>query len=354
MSGAIPSTSSMASRCEVSIVIPVFNEACNLTQLLGKIRDLGLPQSEIIVVDDGSSDASADIAADAGASVVCHPYNIGNGAAVKSGIRAARGRVVVLMDGDGQHKPEDIPKLLAEADRYHMIVGARAKGSKLRLHRNAANAVYNLFASYVTKFQVQDLTSGFRVLTRRDASFPRIVWLFVAFIFACGTVHLVEATLFWQPWYRLSAAIKAATAAVSWLTVFALVRIGPRALRLPSVAHLSAIVESSGDAIVSLDRDGRIASWNAGAERINSQYCGSARLIVQRQRLIQALLDPGQQLLNHLLLVHGVPLICSVMSAPTSGLRLHRRPPVPDSPRIWRRIRRMLPPPRVRRRPVPA
>lgn len=159
----------MASGSEVSIVIPVYNEAENLARVLGKIRSLGLPRSEIIVVDDGSSDGSAEVAEKGGASVVRHPYNIGNGAAVKTGIRAASGRVIVLMDGDGQHQAEDIPKLLAEACNYHMIVGARAKGSRLRLHRNIANAVYNLFASYVTQFRVQDLTSGFRVMSRRDA-----------------------------------------------------------------------------------------------------------------------------------------------------------------------------------------
>ena len=159
----------MASHCEISIVIPVFNEAAGLAELIAKIHPLKLAQSEIIVVDDGSSDGSADIAQSAGANVVRHPYNIGNGAAVKSGIRAAQGRLIVLMDGDGQHKPEDIPKLLAEASKYHMVVGARAKGSMLRFHRNAANSVYNLLASYVTKFKVQDLTSGFRVLSKRDA-----------------------------------------------------------------------------------------------------------------------------------------------------------------------------------------
>jgi len=159
----------MASRCAISIVIPVFNEAEILPALLGKVQALKLTQSEVIVVDDGSTDGSAEIALTAGASVVRHPYNIGNGAAVKSGIRAARGKVIVLMDGDGQHKPEDIPKLLLEASNYHMVVGARAKGSKLRFHRYAANLLYNLLASYVTKFKVQDLTSGFRVLTRREA-----------------------------------------------------------------------------------------------------------------------------------------------------------------------------------------
>ncbi|HEX6768881.1 MAG TPA: glycosyltransferase family 2 protein [Candidatus Binatia bacterium] len=159
----------MANPVETSIIVPVYNEAENLKKLLGQIHAVGLPDSEIIVVDDGSIDGSAEIAMAAGAHVVRHPYNIGNGAAVKSGMRAAKGRFILLMDGDGQHKPEDIPKLLADADRYHMIVGARAKGSKVRMHRNLANLVYNLLASYVTRFKVEDLTSGFRVIRRRDA-----------------------------------------------------------------------------------------------------------------------------------------------------------------------------------------
>ena len=154
---------------ELSIVIPVFNEADNLAEVIGKVRSLQLPDAEIIVVDDGSTDGSDEIAIGAGANVVRHPYNIGNGAAVKSGMRAAKGRLILLMDGDGQHKPEDIPKLCAEAPNYHMVVGARGKGSKLRFHRYVANGVYNLLASYVTRFKVQDLTSGFRLLSRREA-----------------------------------------------------------------------------------------------------------------------------------------------------------------------------------------
>ncbi|MGH8546772.1 MAG: glycosyltransferase family 2 protein [Gammaproteobacteria bacterium] len=159
----------MASGCQISIVIPVFNEAASLASLLDEVHALKLALAETIVVDDGSTDNSAEVALRAGVSVIRHPYNIGNGAAVKSGIRAARGRLIVLMDGDGQHPAEDIPKLLAEAANYHMVVGARGKGSKLRLHRYAANVAYNLLASYVTQFKVKDLTSGFRVLSRRDA-----------------------------------------------------------------------------------------------------------------------------------------------------------------------------------------
>jgi glycosyltransferase involved in cell wall biosynthesis len=190
----------MANQCEVSIVLPVFNEAAGLAQLIGKIHDLKLPRAEVIVVDDGSSDQSAEIALGAGANVIRHPYNIGNGAAIKSGMRAARGRLIVLMDGDGQHKPEDIPNLLAEAAQYDMVVGARAKGSKLRLHRYAANTIYNLLASYVTQFKVKDLTSGFRVLSRRDAlrfidllpnTFSYPTTLTLAFLRSGLTLHYV-------------------------------------------------------------------------------------------------------------------------------------------------------------------
>ena len=159
----------MANPVRTSIIVPVFNEAENLKQLISQIRAIGLPESEILVVDDGSCDGSAEIAMMAGANVLRHPYNIGNGAAIKSGMRAAKGRFIVLMDGDGQHKPEDIPKLLADVDIFHMVVGARSKGSKLRVHRNLANMIYNLLASYVTHFKVEDLTSGFRAMRRRDA-----------------------------------------------------------------------------------------------------------------------------------------------------------------------------------------
>jgi glycosyltransferase involved in cell wall biosynthesis len=159
----------MASALEISIIIPVFNEAEKLLELVNSIHALDLKSSEIIVIDDGSTDGSADVAITGGANVIRHPYNIGNGAAIKTGIRAARGRLLVLMDGDGQHKPQDIRRLLTESRDYHMVVGARSKGSRLRFHRYVANVVYNILASYVTRFKVKDLTSGFRVLSRSDA-----------------------------------------------------------------------------------------------------------------------------------------------------------------------------------------
>jgi glycosyltransferase involved in cell wall biosynthesis len=149
----------------VTVVLPAFNEAEVVGKTVKRIRKLH-PDFEILVVDDGSTDKTMQSAMDAGANVWPHPYNIGNGAAVKSGLRAARGDYVVLMDADGQHDPEDIARLLEQADRFDMVVGARTRASKTKAHRNLANAIYNRFASYVTKFKIEDLTSGFRVMRR--------------------------------------------------------------------------------------------------------------------------------------------------------------------------------------------
>ncbi|HWP58725.1 MAG TPA: glycosyltransferase family 2 protein [Candidatus Acidoferrales bacterium] len=169
MPTTVPSTRFSARSPRLSVIVPVHNEAQSLGKVLDGLRALGLADAEVIVVDDGSTDESARIAEARDARVLSHPYNMGNGAAIKTGIRAARGELLLFIDGDGQHRPEDVPALLAEAERYHMVVGARGKGSKLRFHRYVANLVYNRFASYVTKFKVQDLTSGFRVLRRADA-----------------------------------------------------------------------------------------------------------------------------------------------------------------------------------------
>ncbi len=159
----------MAKGVDISVILPVFNEAANLGPVLDQLDSLKLADVEVIVVDDGSTDGTSGVAEKKGVRLVRHPYNIGNGAAVKSGIRSAKGKWLVFMDGDGQHRPEDISALLAESERYHMVVGARGKGSRLRFHRYVANLLYNALASYVTKFKVHDLTSGFRVLRRRDA-----------------------------------------------------------------------------------------------------------------------------------------------------------------------------------------
>ena len=157
---------------DLSIIIPCHNEAGNLPGLIADIRKIMDPRPEsyeVIVVDDASTDDTAEAAAEAGARVVSHPYNLGNGAAVKAGIRAASGEIVLMMDGDGQHRPEVIPQILENLEQYDLVVGARTSKSHAGVHRFAANTIYNWLASYVTKFRILDLTSGFRGTRRKTA-----------------------------------------------------------------------------------------------------------------------------------------------------------------------------------------
>ena len=147
----------------VTVLMPAYNEEQSIGNTVCRLKEL-YPDFEILVVDDGSTDNTMQVAMDAGANVWPHPYNIGNGAAIKTGLRIAQGEWVVMMDADGQHAPEDVERLLEYIDSYDMVVGARSKSSDTTIHRDVANKIYNLFASYVTKFKVEDLTSGFRVV----------------------------------------------------------------------------------------------------------------------------------------------------------------------------------------------
>lgn len=147
----------------VTVIIPAYNEEAIIGQVVSRVHDL-YPDFQILVVNDGSRDGTAAAAAAAGAEVFSHPYNIGNGAAIKSGIRKATGDVFVFMDGDGQHAPEDIEKLLAYIPDYDMAVGARSGRDQATKARALGNTLYNLFASYVANFPIEDLTSGFRAV----------------------------------------------------------------------------------------------------------------------------------------------------------------------------------------------
>jgi glycosyltransferase involved in cell wall biosynthesis len=157
-----PMTPAMTELPRLSIVLPAKNEAAAIGPVVERLRQT-YPKAQIIVVDDGSQDNTAAVATQAGASVISRPYSQGNGAAIKTGARAAKGEIIVFMDADGQHDPADIPRLLAKLDEGHdMVVGARDRQSQASPWRGLANRFYNRLASYITGHRVEDLTSGMR------------------------------------------------------------------------------------------------------------------------------------------------------------------------------------------------
>jgi len=148
----------------LSVVLPAKNEAEGLRRTLPALR-AEMPDAQIIVVDDGSTDATAEVALAHGAEVLSAPYSMGNGAAIKRGARAARGEILVFMDADGQHDPSQIPLLLQKLDEgFDMAVGARVNGGQASIGRGLANALYNRLASWMTGHRILDLTSGFRAV----------------------------------------------------------------------------------------------------------------------------------------------------------------------------------------------
>ena len=164
---------------KVTVIVPAFNEEPVIGRVIQDVRTILEAEHidfEVIVIDDGSYDETSKAAAMAGAIVHRHPYNIGNGAAVKRGIRMATGDIIVMMDGDGQHDARDIPRMLEYMPQYEMVVGARTRESESAWHRNLANRVFNSLATYIAGRKVEDLTSGFRAIDGAIAR--RIVYLF--------------------------------------------------------------------------------------------------------------------------------------------------------------------------------
>jgi glycosyltransferase involved in cell wall biosynthesis len=155
----------VATPASTSVIVPAFNEADAIASVVTALR-AGGDWHEVIVVDDGSSDQTGARAHEAGAIVVSHPYNKGNGAAVKSGVRRATGEHVLIVDGDGQHQPADAVRLVSRLGEYDLVVGARSAGTQATAARRAGNAALNWLASYLAEHRVADLTSGFRAARR--------------------------------------------------------------------------------------------------------------------------------------------------------------------------------------------
>ena len=159
----------------LTVILPAKNEAAALIRLLPELKSV-LPEAEIIIVNDGSSDETIAICESQGIKVISQPYSMGNGAAIKAGARAAHGEILLFMDADGQHQPADIPLLLEKLSQgYDMAVGARTKKSQAGVHRAAANGFYNRLASWMVNQKVADLTSGFRAV--RSSKFRKFLYL---------------------------------------------------------------------------------------------------------------------------------------------------------------------------------
>ena len=155
----------MAGPSTTSIIVPALNEAEAVGDLVRALRG-GAAWHEVIVVDDGSTDGTGERAREAGAIVVRHPYNKGNGAAVKSGVRRATGDAILIVDGDGQHRPADAVRLVTRLDEYDLVVGARSAATQASMARRLGNALLNRLATYLTDREIPDLTSGFRAARR--------------------------------------------------------------------------------------------------------------------------------------------------------------------------------------------
>ncbi|HWI20024.1 MAG TPA: glycosyltransferase family 2 protein, partial [Vicinamibacterales bacterium] len=149
----------MASPETVTIVVPAFNEGEGIGPVVASLK-AAAPWHEILVVDDGSSDGTGLAATRAGARVVRHPYNKGNGAAVKTAIRSATTEWITIVDADGQHQPDDARRIAERLGEFDLVIGARDPRTQATHGRRLGNAVLNWIASYLTERQIPDLTSG--------------------------------------------------------------------------------------------------------------------------------------------------------------------------------------------------
>lgn len=156
----------MAEPSGTTIIIPAFNEGPVVGAVVRNLK-AAAPWHAILVIDDGSTDDTSAHAAAAGARVIRHPYNKGNGAAVKTGIRHAGSDYVLVIDADGQHSPADAMRLVAPLGEYDLVVGARSRESQAGVARRLGNDVLNALASYLAESRIPDLTSGFRAARRR-------------------------------------------------------------------------------------------------------------------------------------------------------------------------------------------
>ncbi len=171
----------------VSIIIPVYNEekglAVMLDELKASVKDWPF-KPEIIVVDDGSDDNTSLVAEKRKVKVIKHPRNFGYGMAIKTGILAANHNYLVTIDGDNSYSVEDIPKLVAELDKYHLVLGTRSgKHYWDRFFKYPMRFIYSSLVRYVTGERVPDANTGLRAF-RRDIALRFLGRLCTGFSFS--------------------------------------------------------------------------------------------------------------------------------------------------------------------------
>lgn len=155
----------MAAAETVTIVLPAFNEGDSIGAVVTALRSAA-PWHEVLVVDDGSNDGTGKAAQAAGARVVRHPYNKGNGAAVKTAIRSSNSEWILIVDADGQHRAEDAMRLVSRLGDFDLVIGARDPKTQATAGRRIGNAILNWLATYLTERPIPDLTSGLRAARR--------------------------------------------------------------------------------------------------------------------------------------------------------------------------------------------
>ncbi len=169
------SQENLSKNTRLSIILPAYNEA-DIVGSVVKGLCQAFPQAEVLLINDNSTDATAAEAERAGAKVISHQYNMGNGAAIKTGVRHAKGEILVFMDADGQHDAGDVQRLLDKIGAgYELVIGARGSASQTSKGRLMGNVLLNRLASLLTEFEIEDLTSGFRAT--KASTFRQFLYL---------------------------------------------------------------------------------------------------------------------------------------------------------------------------------
>lgn len=152
---------------EISVIIPAYNEENTISEVVADLNKLSFV-SEIIVVDDGSTDSTRQKALESGAKVISHENNCGYGASLKTGIINSKNDIIAFVDADAQHNPEDLTLMSEYIDEHDMIIGARNPGAHSPLWRKPGKMLINMLANYLAGYKIPDLNCGLRLVKKKS------------------------------------------------------------------------------------------------------------------------------------------------------------------------------------------